>query len=200
MACASAAFRAAAKSSTQTKSNTRAPNSRAISRVRSTLPVSTTTISSKIPRTDSRQLRQVLLLVPDDHGQADPGTARPDRSPAAGPRRSDSFSESLRSGIFDPLPSQLRRPTGSSSTRRPAGTSGPHLAANRRAFSSSSRSASIPLPDERPAAEVVDEQVMRHGQLEPGPPRPLGQVVVVEEPQSEPLIEPADRRRTRPAS
>jgi hypothetical protein len=48
-------LRAAAKSSTQTKSNTRAPAARAISRVRSTLPVSTTMISSKIPRTDSRQ-------------------------------------------------------------------------------------------------------------------------------------------------
>ena len=48
-------FRAAAKSSIQVKSNTRAPNSWAISTVRSFDPVSTTTISSKIPRTDSRQ-------------------------------------------------------------------------------------------------------------------------------------------------
>ena len=56
MARARAALRAAAKSSTQTKSNTRAPNERAISIVRSLLPVSRTTISSKRPRTDSRQL------------------------------------------------------------------------------------------------------------------------------------------------
>jgi hypothetical protein len=55
VARASAALRAAAKSSTQTKSNTRAPNSRAISRVRSVDPVSTTTISSNNPATDDRQ-------------------------------------------------------------------------------------------------------------------------------------------------
>ena len=55
VARASAALRAAAKSSTQTKSKTCAPNDRAISAVRSVLPVSTTTISSNTPRTDSRQ-------------------------------------------------------------------------------------------------------------------------------------------------
>ena len=51
----SSSLRAAAKLSTHANSNTVAPNDRAISMVRSVLPVSTTTISSKIPRTDSRQ-------------------------------------------------------------------------------------------------------------------------------------------------
>ena len=82
----------------------------------------------------------------------------------------------------------------------PAARHRPHLSANRRAFSSSSALGIDPVAGERPAAEVVDEQVMGHGQLEPGPPRPLGQVVVVEEPQAEPLVEPADRRHKRPAS
>jgi hypothetical protein len=43
----------------------------------------------------------------------------------------------------------------------------------------------------RPAREVVDEQVMSHGQLKTGPSCSLGQVVV-DEPQPELLIEPAD--------
>ncbi len=54
MALASAALRAAAKSSTHAKSNTRAPNACAISFVRSVDPVSTTTISSKSPATDDK--------------------------------------------------------------------------------------------------------------------------------------------------
>ncbi len=49
-----------------------------------------------------------------------------------------------------------------------------------------------PRACERPAAEVVDEQVMRHGQLEAGPACSLGQVIVIEESQPEPLIEPAN--------
>ncbi len=57
MTRASAALRAAAKSSTHTKSNTRAPNSRAISRVRSFDPGSTTTISSNSPATDDKHLK-----------------------------------------------------------------------------------------------------------------------------------------------
>ena len=60
MALASAALRAAAKSLIQTKSNTRAPNSRAICRVRSVDPVSTTTISSKSPATEERQFGKLL--------------------------------------------------------------------------------------------------------------------------------------------
>ncbi len=42
---------------TNTKSNTLAPNSRAISRVRSFDPVSTTTISSNSPATDDKHLK-----------------------------------------------------------------------------------------------------------------------------------------------
>jgi hypothetical protein len=36
-----------------------------------------------------------------------------------------------------------------------------------------------PIANERPAAEVVDEQIMRHGQFKPSPPRPLGKIVVI---------------------
>ena len=43
------------------------------------------------------------------------------------------------------------------------------------------------------AAEVVNNQVMRHGQLNAGPPRPLGEIIVIEHTGAKPLIEPADR-------
>jgi hypothetical protein len=46
---------------------------------------------------------------------------------------------------------------------------------------------------ERPAAEVVDEQVMGDSQLKTGTAGALGQVVVVEEPQAEPFIQSTDR-------
>ena len=36
---------------------------------------------------------------------------------------------------------------------------------------------------ERPAPEVMDKQVMSHGQLKPGPSRPLGEIIIVKEPQ-----------------
>ena len=49
-----------------------------------------------------------------------------------------------------------------------------------------------PITGECPAAEMMNEQVMRHRQLKPGPPRPLGEVIVIKEPQSEPFVEPAD--------
>ena len=39
---------------------------------------------------------------------------------------------------------------------------------------------------------MVDEQVMGDGQLETGPTRPHGQVIVVEEPEAEPLVQAAD--------
>jgi hypothetical protein len=45
----------------------------------------------------------------------------------------------------------------------------------------------------RPATEMMDEQILCYGQPKPGPPRPLSQVVVIKEPDSKPLIEPADR-------
>ena len=48
------------KSSTQTNSKTFVPKERAISTVRSLLLVSTTTISSKNPRTDCRQLGRIF--------------------------------------------------------------------------------------------------------------------------------------------
>ena len=40
-----------------------------------------------------------------------------------------------------------------------------------------------PIAGKRPAAEMVNEQVMGHGQLKPGPPRPFGEVIVIKEPQ-----------------
>ena len=46
---------------------------------------------------------------------------------------------------------------------------------------------------EGPAAEVVNEQIMGHGQLEPCPPRPFGKIIVVEKSESEAFVEPADR-------
>ena len=51
---------------------------------------------------------------------------------------------------------------------------------------------------ERPAAEVVNEQVMRHGQLEPGPARPFGEVVVVEEARVRTVRRARRWRRTQP--
>ena len=45
----------------------------------------------------------------------------------------------------------------------------------------------------RPAAEVMNKQIARDGQGEPGSARSLGQVVVIEHPQAEPLVEAADR-------
>src|SRR5208337_1271428 len=54
------------------------------------------------------------------------------------------------------------------------------------------------VPLERATPEVVDEQVMSHGQLETGPACSLCQVVVVEEPQPELLVEPADCLVDRP--
>src|SRR5208283_2958953 len=49
------------------------------------------------------------------------------------------------------------------------------------------------VPRERSAAEMVDEQVVRNCKLKSSPPGSLGQVIVIEEPQAESLIEPADR-------
>ena len=46
---------------------------------------------------------------------------------------------------------------------------------------------------EGPAAEVVNEQIMGHGQLEPGPARAFGKIIVVEKSESEAFVEPADR-------
>src|SRR5208337_5512911 len=54
------------------------------------------------------------------------------------------------------------------------------------------------VPLERATPEVVDEQVMSHGQLETGPACSLCQVVVVEEPQPELLVKPADCLVDRP--
>jgi hypothetical protein len=48
------------------------------------------------------------------------------------------------------------------------------------------------IPRKGPAAEMVDEQIVSHGQLESGPPRSDSQIIAVEQPQSEPLVEPAD--------
>ena len=49
------------------------------------------------------------------------------------------------------------------------------------------------VSQERPATEVMNKKVIRHGQLEPGPACPFGEIIVIEEPQTEPPIEPADR-------
>ena len=57
-----------------------------------------------------------------------------------------------------------------------------------------------PVANECPAAEVVDEDIEGHGQLEAGPTRPLGQIVVVEESQPELLVESADRFKDGAAS
>jgi hypothetical protein len=38
----------------------------------------------------------------------------------------------------------------------------------------------------------MDKQVMSHRQPEAGPSRPLGEIIIVKEPQPEPLVEPAD--------
>jgi hypothetical protein len=54
------------------------------------------------------------------------------------------------------------------------------------------------VASEGPAAEVVDEQVLGHGQLEAGPPCPLGDVVIIEEADAEPppLMSQAPQRCT----
>ena len=48
------------------------------------------------------------------------------------------------------------------------------------------------IANERPAPEMMNEQVMGHRQLKAGAACPLGQVIVIEEPQPEPFIQPAD--------
>ena len=42
-----------------------------------------------------------------------------------------------------------------------------------------------------PATEMMDEKIVRHGKLEPGPTRPFGQVVIGE-PSDERFVQPAD--------
>ena len=49
-----------------------------------------------------------------------------------------------------------------------------------------------PIAGKRQAAEAVNEQVVRHGELKPGQPGPLGAVVVIKEPNPKSLVEPAD--------
>jgi hypothetical protein len=39
---------------------------------------------------------------------------------------------------------------------------------------------------------MMRKQIMRHRQLKPGPPRPLGEIIVIKEPEPKPLVEPAD--------
>jgi zinc-finger binding domain of transposase IS66 len=50
-----------------------------------------------------------------------------------------------------------------------------------------------PITNKRSAPRVMNEQVMCDSQLESSPPRPLGEIIIIKEPQSEPLIEPPDR-------
>ena len=49
-----------------------------------------------------------------------------------------------------------------------------------------------PIAHKCPAAKMVNEQIMCHRQFKPGPPRPLGEIIVIKEPEPKPLIEPAD--------
>ena len=49
------------------------------------------------------------------------------------------------------------------------------------------------IAGKRPAAEVVNEQIMGDRQLKSRPPRPFGEIVIIKESQSKPFIEPADR-------
>jgi hypothetical protein len=49
-----------------------------------------------------------------------------------------------------------------------------------------------PITGKCPAAEMMNEQVMRHSQLKARLPRPFGEVIVIKEPQSKPFVEPAD--------
>jgi hypothetical protein len=49
-----------------------------------------------------------------------------------------------------------------------------------------------PIASKRPAAVVVNEQVMRDGQFKPSLPRPLCKIVVIKQPNPKPLVEPAD--------
>jgi hypothetical protein len=50
-----------------------------------------------------------------------------------------------------------------------------------------------PVALKRPAAEMMNKQIIRHGQIKSSPPRPLGQIIIIKEPDSKPLIGPADR-------
>ena len=116
-------------------------------------------------------VRQVLLLVADDHRQADPGLPRP--------------LSALEPLCSVPPPRPQRHPTPRGDVAAPLRREPPRVLLQQALGVDA-------VAGERPAAEVVDEQVVRHGQLEPRPPRPQGQVVVVEEPQPEPLVQPAD--------
>ena len=48
------------------------------------------------------------------------------------------------------------------------------------------------VADESPAAEVVDEQIVSNRQVEARAAGALSEVVIVEEPEPEPLVEPPD--------
>ncbi len=50
-----------------------------------------------------------------------------------------------------------------------------------------------PVAGERPAAKMMHKKIVSHSQLKPRPPRPLGEIIVIEKPNSKPLVEPADR-------
>ena len=49
-----------------------------------------------------------------------------------------------------------------------------------------------PIAQKRPAAEMMHKQIMGYCQLKPRPPRPLGEIIVIKQPQPKPLIEPAN--------
>ena len=80
---------------------------------------------------------------------------------------------------------------GSSATRRPLGTDSP-LGRELSGVVVEQLFAIDSVAGERPAAEVVDEQVVGNCQPKPGPQGPFGEIVVVKEPQSKSFVEPAD--------
>ncbi len=57
-----------------------------------------------------------------------------------------------------------------------------------------------PIALKRAAAKMMDKQIMRHRQFKPRPPGPLGEIIIIKQPQPKPLIEPADFLINRPLS
>ena len=155
-------LRAAAKSSTQGNSKTRAPRRAAIARVRSVEPVSTTIISSTRPAAGAEALGQIRLFVLDDHAERDARAWR-----QAGPRRR----------VGEAIAGRALR--------------APFLAEPGEVLFELS-AAVDPQRGERPAAEVVDEHVECQQQMKAGLASADAQVVVVEEAQAEALVEAAD--------
>src|SRR5262249_6881435 len=144
--------------------------------VRSVEPVSTTMTSSTRSATEPRQAGRLssssrTIMVSDTPGRPappPPGETAAGTGPGAGPG-----------------------PGAPPGRRGPVAPAGPPFPAERGKVLGELRCGAHPGGGEGAAAVMMHDHVQRHQQGEAGPPRPHGQVVVVEEAQPVALVEPA---------